>query len=165
MTRSAVALAATAAVALLPACNGPCRDTPRSYTFCEAAADANAVVQGRLAGRGEVSQAGAAECPTPYRAFTFEPDLSWPVGWDGGTQAFAVEGDLGEVPDGTEGLFLFMQSTGRLQLHVDGFYAQQDGGYRLAGAPGNALLAEDEVLRQVQRVADGEACNAPATVP
>jgi hypothetical protein len=165
--RAAAGFAAAAAAALtaLAGCSGTCRDTPRRYGFCETAGDANAVVQGRLASRGELSEAGAAECPTPFRAFTFEPDRAWPTGWDGGSAAFAVEGDLGAVPDGTEGLFFFMLSAGRTQLHVDGFYARQDGGFRLAGAQGNPLLATDEVLRQVQRVADGESCSAPASVP
>lgn|GEM_PF-5916995 len=155
--RAAVALAA----GLLAGCNGPCRGSPRRYTFCEAAADANAVVLGRLGARGELSEAGAAECPTSFRAFSFTADRTWPSTWDGGTEAFAVEGNLGEAPEGTEGLFFFMQSAGRLQLHVDGFYAREDGGFRLSSAPGNALLPGDEVLRQVQRVTDGEACTAP----
>lgn len=153
--------AAAVAAGLLGGCNGPCRDTARRYTFCEAATDANAVVRGRLGARGGLSEAGAAECPTSFRAFSFTADRTWPSAWDGGTEAFAVEGNLGEAPEGTEGLFFFMQSAGRLQLHVDGFYALQGGGFRLAGAPGNALLPADEVLRQVQRVSDGEACTAP----
>jgi hypothetical protein len=162
VTRTAALLAAAAG---LSACNGTCRETPRHYGFCETAGDANAVVQGRLVSRGEASTSGAAECPTPFRAFTYEAGRSWPSGWDGGSDAFAVEGDLGQVPDGTEGLFFFMLSAGRTQLHVDGFYAREDGGYRLAGARGNPLLDPDEVLRQVQRVTDGEACSTPATVP
>ena len=158
MTRAAVALGSAL---LLSGCNGPCRDTPRHYAFCETATDANAVVLGPLRSRGETSEAGAAECPTLFRAFSFTADAAWPPAWDGGTEAFAVEGNLGQVPEGTEGLFFFMQSAGRLQLHVDGFYAREDGGFRLAGVAGNALLAADEVLKQVQRVSDGETCAAP----
>jgi hypothetical protein len=147
------------------ACTTPCRDTPRSYTFCESADDANAVVEGQLVARGGVSEAGPQECPTDYRSFTFSPERTWPSSWDGGTEAFAVEGDLGEVADGTPGLFFLVLSSGRAQLHVDGFYAREDGGFRLEGRPGNPLLSADEVRRQVQRVTDGESCLAPPNVP
>jgi hypothetical protein len=147
------------------ACTTPCRDTPRSYTFCEAADDANAVVEGRLVARGAPSEAGPQECPTSYRAFTFAAERTWPSSWDAGTEAFAVEGDLGEVPDGTPGLFFLVLSSGRTQLHVDGFYARGDGGFRLEGRTGYELLSADEVLRQVQRVTDGESCVAPPRMP
>ena len=150
-----------AALLACAACSTPCRDTPRSYTFCEAADDANAVVEGVLVSRGGASEAGPQECPTDYRAFTFAPGRTWPSALDAGTEAFAVEGDLGELPDGTPGLFFLVLSSGRTQLHVDGFYAREDGGFRLEGRAGNALLPADEVLRQAQRVADGESCVAP----
>lgn len=143
------------------ACSTPCRETPRSYTFCEAADDADLVVEGRLVSRGGTSEAGPQECPTSYRAFTFAPERTWPSTWDGGTEAFAVEGDLGEVADATPGVFFLVLSSGRTQLHVDGFYVREEGGFRLEGRAGSQLLAADEVLRQVQRVTDGEACVAP----
>lgn len=163
MTRAA-ATAGLAASALLTACS-PCKAPTRRYAFCEAASDANAVVQGTLASRGELSSSGPDACPTEFRAFTYEAERSWPSSFDGGTTAYAVEGDLGGVAEGTAGLFFLVLSTGRPNLHVDGFYAREDGGYRLAGAAGNALLSEADVLRQVQRVADGDSCSAPATVP